>query len=472
MKKTKTSNNTFFLVIALCIMMIACNLSKNKDLKHTQICVQGKILNPVNKPLLAELNHKTDSIAIDSLNEFIHCIETNKAAYIDIKLRRIQFTIYAHPGDTMHFTIDAGEHKHPVVFHGNNTKASEYLYALRTQQLSHPVFNELLRQDSVEKFLAGTGNLHDTLFYHLNQYVNEQEDAYFISQEKSRIDYLIKHQKIVYSKYYAYITGNSIPDSAAYFSFITQTEIEDPQSLVLPEYLNFLENAFLLQLDDNPDTTSSYGDDIKYQLKSIRKKFDNQDIKLALYNKILTGYAQYNGFEGLDSEYTWLKTHLDNENLLNDLEKLHASWDKISKGKKAPGFTYPDISGDSISLSDFKGKPIYIDVWASWCGPCIREMPYMDSLHDEYKDKNIVFLSVSVDEKADNWLTSLEQHPPEWTQLHTGDWDCKLCHDYNIKAIPRFLLIDRKGKIISASAPRPSSDEIKPLLDEHIKMPL
>ncbi|MDA3819170.1 MAG: TlpA disulfide reductase family protein [Candidatus Delongbacteria bacterium] len=472
MKKTKTINNTFFLAIALCIMLIACNLPKNKDFKNTQICLQGKILNPVNEPLLAELNHKTDSIDIDSLNEFIHCIETNKAAYIDIKLRRMQFTIYAHPGDTIHFTIDAGEHKNPVVFHGNDTNASEYLYALRTQKLTHPAFNELLRQDSVEKFMAGTENLHDTLFFHLNQYASYFDDAYFISQEKSRIDYLIKHQKMVYSKYYAYMTGKPIPDSAAYFSFITQTEIEDPQSLVLPEYLNYLENAFLLQLDNNPDTTSSYCDDIKYQLKSIRKKFDNQDIKLALYNTILTGYAQYNGFESLDSEYTWLTTNMTNNNKRSKLETLHATWDKISKGKKAPGFTYPDTSGDSISLSDFKGKPIYIDVWASWCGPCIREMPYMDSLHNEYKDKNIVFLSVSVDENKNNWLNFLEKHTPAWDQLHTGGWDCKLCNDYNIKAIPRFLLIDRNGKIISASAPRPSSDEIKPLLDEHIKMPL
>ncbi|MFO7791161.1 MAG: TlpA disulfide reductase family protein [Bacteroidales bacterium] len=465
MKKT---NQIILTAIAVLVSFYSCNLNNKSENKQAQICVQGKILSPVDTPLMAEFNHKTDSIAIDSLNEFIHCIESNKAAYIDIKLRRIQFTIYACPGDTIHLKIDAAKHNDPVDFHGNDTKASEYLYALRTQILTHPVFNDLLRQDSVEKFTAGTEKLQDSLSAKLDHFVQYMNDDYFTSLENMRIEYLIQNQKIRYSKYHKFITGEPIPDSASYFSFLKNTALENPQALVLPEYINYLKNAFLFQLDDNAHDSAGYPDDIKYQLKSVRDNIKNDEIKLTLFYEILSGYAQYNGFDGLDSEYTWLINNMSNDNKQSTLETLHATWDKISKGKKAPGFTYPDASGDSISLSDFKGKPVYIDVWASWCGPCIREIPHLDSLYHEYKDKNLVFLSVSVDEKKSGWVKALKTHNMPWTQLHTGGWDCKICDDYNIKGIPRFILIDHMGKIISASAPRPSSDEIKPLLNKHL----
>ncbi len=464
MKKTNLSICT---AIALLLILVSCNPPGDREDKNAKICLQGKILNPVDDPLLAEFNHKTDSIAVDSMNQFCHCIETEKSAYISIILRRIHFTVYANPGDTVRFTIDASKHNDPVIFHDNNTAASEFLYSLRTIQLSHPVFNELIRQDSVEKFSDGIKKLQDSLLTSLDHLAQNLNDKYFANLEKLRINYLLQNQKIRYSKYYAYITGDALPDSAEYFSFLETTKLENPQALVLPEYINYLKNAFMLQLDGNPDTSAGYLSNTQYQLATVKEKIDNKEVMFILYYRLLSDYAEYNGFDGLDAEYKWLKNNMTNENKLNKLEKLYATWDTISKGKKAPDFTYPNSNGDSVSLSDFMGYPVYIDVWASWCGPCIREMPYMDSLYHIYKDKNIVFLSVSVDENTNDWKKFLSKHAHDWAQLHTGGWDCSLCDDYNIKAIPRFIVIDRKGKIVSASAPRPSSAEIKPLLDKH-----
>jgi thiol-disulfide isomerase/thioredoxin len=460
----KKINQTICTAIALLLILASCNPPHGKEDQTAQICLQGKIINPGDNPLLAEFNHKTDSITVDSMNQFCHCIETEKPAYINMALRRIHFTVYANPGDTVRFTIDASKHNDPVEFHGDNAAASEFLYLLRTKKISHPVFNELLRQDSVEKFSDGIDKLQDSLLTALDDLTQTINDDYFTSLEKLRINYLLQNQKI---RYYDYITGSAFPDSTEYFSFLEKTKLENPQALVLPEYINYLVNAFMLQLDDNPAASAGYRSNIKYALKAVKENIKNKEVMLALYNELLSNYAEYYGFDGLDAEYTWLKNNMTNENKLNNLEKLHATWEKISQGKKAPDFTYPDTNNDSISLSDFRGKLVYIDVWASWCGPCIYEIPHLDSLYHAYKDKNMVFLSISLDEKKSSWTRALKTHNMPWTQLHTGGWECSLCDNYNIKGIPHFILIDPKGKIISASAPRPSSEEIRHLFDKH-----
>ena len=129
----------------------------------------------------------------------------------------------------------------------------------------------------------------------------------------------------------------------------------------------------------------------------------------------------------------------------------------LAEGNDAPVFAYPNIAGDTIALNDFLGKYIYVDVWATWCGPCRRELPYLEKLQEEYIDKNIVFLSVSIDEDQDAWEEMVTDKEMKGVQLiATGGWQAQICKDYVIRGIPRFLLIDMEGKIITGRAERPS----------------
>jgi thiol-disulfide isomerase/thioredoxin len=139
-------------------------------------------------------------------------------------------------------------------------------------------------------------------------------------------------------------------------------------------------------------------------------------------------------------------------------------------GSEAIDFTFPDIDGNRVSLSDFKGKVVYIDVWATWCAPCRREIPHLRQLAADFQDnENIVFMSVSVDRTRDknNWKTYVGEHKQFGVQLFAGDDAEKyLMTPYQIGGIPRFILIGKDGKIILADAPRPSSPEIRAILKE------
>lgn len=146
----------------------------------------------------------------------------------------------------------------------------------------------------------------------------------------------------------------------------------------------------------------------------------------------------------------------------------HETYSLLKKGAPSPKFNYPDTKGKNVSLDQLKGKYVYVDVWATWCAPCKREIPFLKKLDDEYKDKDIVFVSLSIDkmENKDKWLKMVEDENLQGIQiLADKDWSSDFVTSYDIKGIPRFILIDKDGNIVDANAPRPSNPNLKELFN-------
>ena len=116
------------------------------------------------------------------------------------------------------------------------------------------------------------------------------------------------------------------------------------------------------------------------------------------------------------------------------------------------------IKNEDVSVIQFS---------AAWCGPCKAEIPSLQKLEGEYHDKNITFLSVSVDEDRQAWVDMVINDQLGGVQLWADGWS-QITKDYAIFGIPRFMLFDQDGKVISTDAPRPSSAEIRPLIEEYI----
>jgi thiol-disulfide isomerase/thioredoxin len=142
----------------------------------------------------------------------------------------------------------------------------------------------------------------------------------------------------------------------------------------------------------------------------------------------------------------------------------------LAKGEVSPKFVdYENYKGGTTSLDDLKGKYVYIDVWATWCGPCKAEIPFLKEVEKAYHDKNIAFLSVSIDEAKnhDKWKEMVADKELGGIQVFAdNDWKSEFVQAYKINGIPRFILIDPTGNIVAADAPRPSSEELKSLLNE------
>jgi thiol-disulfide isomerase/thioredoxin len=145
---------------------------------------------------------------------------------------------------------------------------------------------------------------------------------------------------------------------------------------------------------------------------------------------------------------------------------------KKLNGSSSPTFKYENHKGGFTSLEDLKGKYVYIDVWATWCGPCRQEIPFLQKTEEAYHGKNIEFVSISVDEQKnhDKWKTFVTDKNLGGIQLLADkDWKSDFVQGYKINGIPRFILISPEGKIVNADAPRPSSPELVTLLDSLVK---
>ncbi|MEG2278178.1 MAG: TlpA disulfide reductase family protein [Odoribacter sp.] len=142
-------------------------------------------------------------------------------------------------------------------------------------------------------------------------------------------------------------------------------------------------------------------------------------------------------------------------------------------GKDAADFTYPDVNGKQVSLSDFKGKVVLVDVWATWCGPCRGQIPALKKLEEEMHGEEVVFIGVSVDEAKDKqkWLDFVKKEELKGIQLHASGWS-KIAKDYKITGIPRFMVFDKAGKIVSVDAPRPSDPKLKSLIEKEVAKPV
>ena len=213
----------------------------------------------------------------------------------------------------------------------------------------------------------------------------------------------------------------------------------------------------------NPDTSDAkYKELLKdyYQLSDANAKIQEEDLKTFIKEHpetfsaifLLSGYATRMDLPEVESLYASLPdTYKDTRTGKSVASVIEAR--KITAiGKIAPDFTQADTSGNAVKLSDFRGKYVLVDFWASWCGPCRAENPNLLKTYAKFKDKNFTVLGVSLDQpgKKDAWLAAIHKDGLQWTQVSDLKfWDNDAAVLYGVKAIPSNFLLDPTGKIVA-----------------------
>lgn len=147
---------------------------------------------------------------------------------------------------------------------------------------------------------------------------------------------------------------------------------------------------------------------------------------------------------------------------------------KLTKaGKAAPDITLNAPDGKPVKLSSLlKGKFTYIDVWATWCGPCVKEIPHLEQLVKRFAGNGkLQFISISVDTNTKAWKDKLNKDKPQWAQyVLTPENNEIFSKDWGITGIPRFIMIDAEGNIFNGDATRPSEEKTAKTLEEEAKL--
>ena len=134
-------------------------------------------------------------------------------------------------------------------------------------------------------------------------------------------------------------------------------------------------------------------------------------------------------------------------------------------GKPAPDFTLLDINGNEVSLSDFRGKVVYLKFWASWCGPCMRQVPPAAELKKRMANQpDLVFLYVSIDTDNNAWRSTVDAHGITGIHMVTPGRERGAPALYQVKWIPTFYIIGRDGNIFDNRPPQPSEPNVDEVL--------
>lgn len=325
-------------------------------------------------------------------------------------------------------------------------------FDLETEELIAFIDNLLALREKARQAVFSRKAADDPYFDHFNR--TAQLDNLF-----ARLYYLT-----------AYINMGKIPLEegeaflATHFDQDVLAHIFDEEWMVSNNYKNLVLMSeylkFQRELDFQKDSTLR--DQKAYTFQKVSTLFPEKVRDYAIVHLAHLRFLGCKSIEQLNERRELYQPYVDKikspaqQDYLNrKVEWISAKLGKVQVGGPAPEFTLKDQNGDIHTLSDFRGKIVYIDLWASWCGPCRAETPFLNDLVRSYQnDDRISFVSIAVRDDFKDWQKAITEDQPLSLQLY--DEERFVYSSYVMGSIPQFLLIDREGKLISLTAPRPS----------------
>jgi len=160
----------------------------------------------------------------------------------------------------------------------------------------------------------------------------------------------------------------------------------------------------------------------------------------------------------LDFPQTEIAKNIDQA--VDALEKQAAATSRLAVGKQFPPFSEKDLNDKPLALADFKGKIVLVDFWATWCGPCVQELPNVLAAYEKFHSKGFEIVGISLDQSKDALIGFIKERGMTWAQYFDGlGWKNKLGEQYGIQSIPATFLLDGEGKIIARNLRGPALEK-------------
>jgi len=387
--------------------------------------------------------------------------------YYDLYLNRERTTMYLEKGSDVFVNINADEFDESITYTKELAAENNYLAKKFLIDEKNMDYQTLYRADE-NAFLSGT-NLQLKAYDSLMNATNiENKD--FIAAEKNEIKYANATALTNYQEYHRfYGDDKAFNVSKTFYNSINDLKYNDTTAFRNSVAYQQLLNAHFSRLAaERADEQEGYNQALGY-LTEVDNGLPNGYAK----NKLMANYLEFGlrPDESLEESYAIYKGSDPDREDLEKITKRYNQLKDLTKGNLSPTFEYENYKGGTTSLADLKGKYVYMDIWATWCGPCIAEIPSLKLVEEEFAAKNIEFVSISIDTPDDyeKWKQFIQQKDLRGTQLMAdNNWESKFVKDYGIIGIPRFILVDPEGKIVTADAPRPSDEKLRKMLEELI----
>jgi thiol-disulfide isomerase/thioredoxin len=373
------------------------------------------------------------------------------------------FPLYVTPGSTLKLNVSEKD----VTFEGELKKENEFLREFK-QEVSMGTYKyyNSTNFDDFKKI--------DALIEKSKASISEaQLQEKFKEYVQSWLQYLSLSLKY---KIIAKADKHNLDIPEEVIAFINETSNEKfSTSAVLGtlEWRTYIDNYFKVQNKFKKHNSEELAD----RFTKIENTYIKDRYALYLSNKLINSRDGMDGTcrKQVESILPFVKfenTKSNIDSLLNQLSVYESEYKHLLKGEPAPGFTFEDVNGKMVSLSDFKGKYVFLDVWNIYCGPCIAQIPYIRKYEEELKDDNIVFIAVSCDKQKEKqkWRDFVIKKEMVGHQLIMDKGrDSQFLSDYNIKGFPTFMIIDPEGNMVEYKYYYPENKKFFPTLLDIIK---
>ena len=462
-----------FLLIFLMGFLASC--SEPADEKT--ISLKGKVENPSGEPIefvfyrdFTNNHREIITLELDENNQFSAEFEMPEPAAGTLRNGRFSIQFFLQPGDQLELTADTEDWMGSLQCAGEAGAVNQFFVNYQREVM--PLAGYSAVGNAAATLAPGT--FKEAMDSLANIKINYL-DSHSVEQDLDPAFRNFFETEVRYGKYMALLNYPSmhqrsneleeIPEMpAGYYDFLLQDDLFDDSRLNSETYVNFL-LAYLAHCAEDPAVSFMEGSsehETNYYLARERiPGLSGEYVQAISINREFN----YGDLDKARALYDDFMASAVSEDLK---QRVTTTWEGIQAlmpGNPAPDFTMTDINGNEVSLCDFWGNVVYLMFWASWCGPCMRQVPPAKELKKRLADReDLVFLYVSIDTDTTAWRNTVERNEITGVHFNTPGRERGVPALYQVKWIPTFFVIGKDGNILDNRPPQPSDPGVDEML--------
>ena len=468
-------NKTLFFCLILSFIFFPSIHAQNSAVLSGKIAnAQSNAVGMNLTPIFLKGQQPDHIVELSGNGEFnIHLNPMDEPRVITLFHGKRSIEVYVEPGDSVHLAMDMNQFKGKTSFTGgdiNNFFFSELPKSIPAKKKSF-----LDKKGTPKEYRAFMDSVVKAQHKLLKDYAKTHEISKgAMNFGKLHIDYQYANHLLGYVFKLNRRRGKKPTIEKSFYSFLEEVVLENPALSNLQAYSNFLHNYMTYQLLLKMRKTPRYDHSQYYKdLCAIDRLHikDNFLLSMILCQHLVEG-LQRSRVEDLKEHYSFLVDKLKTQKYVFAANYVYDQVKHLEAGAMAPDFKVLDIDSNEVALSDFVGKVVYLDFWATWCGPCKAQIPHAKKLKTQFEGKDVVFLYLSTDKSDQKWRNFVESKNLSGIHLIAGKEKGNISKAYRVSGIPKYVLIDKEGKIADSMAKRPSQQGIAKDIEGLLSKPM
>lgn len=436
------------------------------ELKKSVVKIGGKVNNPsrykmdlvlYTDPILYKENKQTVNLNADG--SFDTEFKVTHGVFGELRYGNKSAEIWIEPGDNLQIVFDAANIDNSISFGGVGKENNKYLKDLNVhfaaQQQEVRTKMKYATPNAFQEYVKAEEQKRRKYFDNYVKQNNLSPSFYEVAQ--AEIDYWKENNLLSYPFEHPLYHNKLAPMKVAdnYYDFIDKLNFEKQKGLPAKNYVYFLQQ-YVDYLTRKPENKG------KPQIQVIKENLEGEAYYYSM-TRLLTSECRRGRLATAGVEIKKFIEESPYQNYNNILRFAYNEAVGLNIGTKAPDFEFTDIDGNVVHLSDYKGKVVYIDFWATWCAPCRRYISYSQVLSKEMEGKDVVFLYISLDDNNTEWEGYVKTKSLDGVHIRAKGgygYHSKIAELYKVKALPSYFLVGKDGRIAYNPAANPMSSTI------------